>query len=148
MEREPEWKHLDDAQRRAYLRAVRMQVGLTQQDMAAKFKVPPKIAGAWENEKNAGYVEVPEDVLDYVTRVKAIRNRMIDDILADCADVAEGETVTLTFYRSQAQFELAGKTGYYAIVNGAALAAATILESEGVVVEWEYPPTRDTLMPE
>ena len=128
---------------KATFRAWRTMVGFTQQDLAAKFKVPPKVAANWERE--AAFDEIPDDVFDYVRRVKAIHGRMVAEKLAQFDEVEAGETVTLTYYRSQSQYEHAGGVGYYALDNGVSLTVAGILEQDGVTVEWQYPPRRDVL---
>lgn len=130
---------MEDSEKRAYLRATRMQVGLSQQDLAAKFGVDMGLVSCWENAKKTAF-PVPDDVLDYVRRVKALHDlevaRRLDE-MQDCYDTGEAE---FTFWRSQVIYERAGMEGYAAIENGINLACATILEYGGVKVTWVYPP--------
>jgi len=127
---------MDDLQKRAYLRATRMQVGLSQQDIAAYFGVDMGMVSNWENAKKAAF-PVPDDVLDYIRRIKRIHD---EEVVRRLEAIGDACSVKLTFWRSQVIYERAGMQGYSAIENGINLAVATILEYDGVQVEWEYPP--------
>ena len=94
-----EQQMMQDRKERAELRAVRTLVGLTQQDLAAKFGVAIGDVSNWENAKKRHF-PVPADVLDYVRRVK----RFHDDEVARRADKildSGASEVTLTYWRSQ-----------------------------------------------
>ena len=121
---------------RAFFRATRTQVGLTQQDIAAKYGVPIGFVANWENAKKEKF-PVPPDALDYVRRLKAFHD---DEVARRMEDLLGSSRVVLPYYRSQPEYERAGGTGYYAVENGINLSLAAILEYDGAIVEWNYPP--------
>lgn len=134
---------MTDEEKAAWLRGTRTMIGITQQDIAAKFGIPTNMVQTWEACKKPDRFPIPENVLDWVRRME---KRHEDDVVRDMEQYytahERGEEIELVWYRSQQQYLDAGHdSGYFSVRNGATLACAHILNYDGIPFRWVYPDT-------
>ena len=125
---------------KADFKALRETLGLTQQNVAGMAGVRVLAVKRWEK---PGEAEPPEDVW---RALDEMRGRMLDmagfaaDKAVEMRDGTGAESVALTYYRSQDQYDAVGREpGPYGFANAAARLTADYLEAEGFEVEFRYP---------
>ena len=127
---------------RAEFRAIRECVGASRQFLADKLGVAERSVKRWEDPR---YAEPPQDAWALLYGMLESQRRMIDsalDLAEDMIEKAGREPAAfrLNYYRSQNQYEIAGRDdGDYNIANANARAVATALDAMGYSVEWAYP---------
>ena len=127
---------------KADFKALRETLGLTQQNVADMAGVRVLAVKRWEK---PGGAEPPEDVW---RALDEMRGRMLDmawfaaDKAVEMRDSAGAESVALTYYRSQDQYDAVGREpGPYGFTNAVARLTADYLKAEGFDVEFRYEPS-------
>lgn len=124
--------------------ALRETVGLTQANLADELGVNPRSVKRWEQPGMKGY-EPPQDAWDVLCGYALTQ----ESIVEHCREVtirAQEETgrmpdaVTLTYFRSQDQYDELGRDeGWYGVANANARAVAAELKRYGFSFEFRYP---------
>lgn len=125
---------------KAEFRALREACGLTQQNVADAVGVRATAVKRWER---PGWPDPPEDVREYL-EIERDRLEQMASFAADKAvelrDETGAERVTLSYFRDQEHYDVAGRdSGPYGYANAAARLTALYLEAEGLEVEFVYP---------
>lgn len=119
---------------KAWMRATRERVGLTQKDVADLAGVTTDMVKKWESEK---YVSPPDDVIRMLQAALDRHRRAVTEIVDDHAG---DDRATLTYYRSQAQADQTGGIGTtVGLADARIREAAAILERDGMKIDYTYP---------
>lgn len=128
---------------KASFRAERERLGLTQQNISDALGVNIQTVKRWERLDEA---EVPGDVWDYIDQMAGKRDTMIDGMVDSLGRILAmtgelPETVRLTYFRSQSDYDQHGRDeGYYGFINSATRKAAELMQEKySVEVEYIYP---------
>lgn len=136
---------------KAWLRATRERIGLSQAGLASMADVTVDMVKKWENPKYA--VRVPEDVVAIVQAMLEKHQAIVADALAGVQEMCDGhdgllpEYTQIIYYRTQAEYDRYGKDDSdglpdsYQIVNARSRETAAHLEHRGIDVEYIYPAT-------
>lgn len=136
---------------KAWLRAVRDRIGLSQAALAKLANVTVDTVKKWENPR---YNPVPDDVVTIVQALLDKHEAVVADAVAASKqlrsehDGALPEAVELTYYRSQAEYDrygrdsLEGLPDTYQVVNARTREIAVEMEHRGIPVEYVYPEQR------
>lgn len=120
----------------AQFRAMREAVGASQYDVAAALRVTKESVKKWEK----GEHEIPEEAGQLIA---GWFNDFLIRVETAYEIAAEAESVTLRFYRTQADYDKYGRdSGAYGFVNAVTIAVGTLLSLDGVDVKYEYPTSR------
>lgn len=123
---------------KAWFRATREMCGLSQQDVADALGVTVKSVKRWENPDLTGY-SIPEEALDWMSFEEASFSDAIHAAFDDL-DASGMKSVTLTYYRDQAQHDANTDDGErFGVANAVSRAVAAELMAEGIEVRWAYP---------
>lgn len=125
---------------KADFKALRETCGLTQQNVADACGVRVLAVKRWEK---PGYSAPPRDAWEFLD---GCRERMLDmagfstDKAVAARDEVGLETVALTYFRDQEQYDASGRDeGPYGLANATARLTADYLGAEGFEVEFRYP---------
>lgn len=121
---------------KATYKALREHVGISHATLAKALGVNERTVKRWEDDR---YNDPPEDAWNILVQ---LRERQLDmvDYAVDKARAAGVERVMLNYYRTQAQYDIAGRDeGDYRMANANARAVANALEALGYEVEYSYP---------
>lgn len=124
--------------RKAWLRATREIVGMSQQEVADAVGVRVLTVKRWEKQ---GFPEPPEDVCQWMLAARENHDQAVDEMVAA---LGRGKRAVIDFYRSQEDCdrEFGGTEGAgvpYGYRNAIARSAAERLCLAGVDVVWRYP---------
>lgn len=134
----------------ATLKGYREICGLTQQALADLAGVSIMAVKKWEK----GEREVPADVSDLVLSRYAQHCRWVDEIVDNTPEIPEPSVVSIEYFRSQEQADIASerdtgvigtKAHSYQEMNAAARSAAEILMDSGQLVVFNYPDSEDAI---
>lgn len=121
---------------KATYKALREHVGISHATLARILNVNERTVKRWEDDR---YNEPPEDAWSVLVQLRQRQLDMIDYAL-DKAKKTGVERVMLNYYRTQAQYDIAGRDeGDYRMANANTRAVATALETMGYEVEYSYP---------
>lgn len=128
---------------KAGFRALREQVGYSQQALADAMGVNVRSVKRWEHE-GCPY-DAPADAWELLEKRLDVQRKMA----AHAVEVAEAAASELgkdavmapiTYYRDQAMYDDHGRDeGYFGVANANARAAGDALEQRGFAVEYRYP---------
>ena len=126
---------------KADFRATRETIGLTQGDVAKALGVSLRTVKRWEH---PDWQEPPEDawawLLEMHERHDALVDEAVDRALVIASERSEPESVVITYYRDQAQYDAHGREpGPYGFANSVAREVALDLNGEGIETEFRYP---------
>lgn len=119
----------------AEFRARREAIGLSQRDVAEAMGVQERSARRWEAPGN--YL-APDDAWEWLERMEATYAKGVAAALAQVADIAEDagglpETVALTYYRSQREYDELGRDeGPYGFRNAMTREVGRKLRERGI----------------
>lgn len=122
---------MDTSDIKAWMRATRERVGLTQKDVADLAGVTVDMVKKWESEK---YVSPPADVILMLQAALDRHRRAVTEIVDDHIG---DDQATLTYYRSQAQAGDIGTT--VGIADARIREVSAILERAGTTIDYTYP---------
>ena len=124
--------------------ALRESVGLTQANLADDLGVQARSVRRWEQPGQEGY-EPPADAWDMLDSYADLQRQMVDHARETVMRTGEEagrqpDRVTLTYWRSQEQYDELGRDeGWYGVANANARAAAAELGRYGFKVRFAYP---------
>lgn len=126
---------------KADFRALRETIGLTQGDVADACGVALRTVKRWEH---PDWPEPPDDawewLLDMLERHDDMVDYMVDKVTGIAAERGLPETVAITYYRDQAQYDACCREpGPYGFANAIAREVALELAGEGIDTEFRYP---------
>jgi DNA-binding transcriptional regulator YiaG len=136
---------------KAWLRASRERIGLSQAGLASMSHVTVDMVKKWENPKYG--VRVPEDVVAIVQALLEKHQAVVADTLAGVQEIRTShdgllpENTQITYYRTQAEYDKYGRDeadglpDAYQIVNARSREIAVELEHRGIDTEYVYPGT-------
>lgn len=129
---------------KAWFRATREMVGLSQQDVALAMGVSVRSVKRWENPEADGS-SIPQEAVDWMGERLMEFGVAVDNALDVIDELPEGlERMQLTYYRDQAQHDIFGRgLANYAMVNAISRAVAAECMVEGIEVDWAYPTDPD-----
>lgn len=132
----------------ATLRAVRETVGLSQRAVAEALEVTEQSVKYWER----GLRSVPNGVAGWMMERAAEHDRAVSQTVDATLKMIEDQNaalelgiayrppVALTYWRTQAEYDAAGRdSGYFGVVNARSRDVATMLRGMGYEVEFDYP---------
>ena len=125
----------------ANFRALRETIGLTQGDVANACGVSLRTVKRWEH---PDWPEPPEDAWDWLIDMHDRHDALVDEavgrVLSIAGERGEPESVIITYYRDQAQYDAHGRDpGPYGFANAVAREVALELGEEGIEAEFRYP---------
>lgn len=129
---------------KASLKALREQVGLSQQNVADALRVNIKTVKNWENPSKTAY-KIPDDVWNYLDKVAEVQKQQVSYFLGVLSKQVEeiGEEpilVPITYYRNQAMYDQFGRDeGPVGWANAVARLTAYELDRRGIAYEFRYP---------
>lgn len=124
--------------------ALRETVGLTQANLADDLGVNPRSVKRWEQPGMEGY-EPPADAWDVLDSYAETQRQMVEHCRETAMQAREQtgrmpDAVTLTYWRSQEQYDELGRDrGWYGVANANARAVAAELARYGFAVRFAYP---------
>lgn len=119
----------------ADLKALRELCGLSQQQLADELGVDKRSVKRWES----GTHNAPQDAWDAIDRAMAMRDSALEDGYAVIDAPNRANAVTLTYWRSQADYDEHGRDqGYYGVANANARAVADLLMQAGIECRFRY----------
>lgn len=127
---------------KAGFRATRERLGLTQQNIADMAEVTVLSVKKWE--KLSGN-NIPADVQDLMRSLEDNFDEGVEATLSALAGIVENqggnpETVEITYFRSQEDYNRAGRDdGPFGYVNAMSRAVASRLTDMGIPVRFIYP---------
>lgn len=123
---------------KAWFRASREALGLTQQDVADAMDVRITTVKRWER---PGFPEPPGDASAWLADCLRMQREIVDaGASAAAANCSSGGSATVAYYRTQEQYdELGGSPGPVGMANANARMVAQRLEHMGYDVRFEYP---------
>ena len=125
------------ARTKAGLKALRERVGLSQPDLAAMLGVSVRTVKRWEHEGQPW--EAPDEAWERL-EVELDAQREVVAGIMDRAAKSGASLAVIDYYRDQTMMDAhGGKSMPYGRANAAAVAAAELLESAGIEVEFRYP---------
>lgn len=123
----------------AELRALRETVGASQADVAKALSVSTKAVKYWER----GDYRIPQDAWDVLDEWAYAMDEAVEACVSSALEAVggiEGVTVTLSYYRDQAQYDRFGRdAGEFGRVNAIARETARELARRGIVANFAYP---------
>lgn len=135
----------------ATLRAIRETVGISQREVAETFDVTERAVKHWER----GMYSVPDDVAEWLLGKAAEHDRAVSQTVDATLKMIEDQNValelgtmhkppiSLTYWRTQAEYDAAGRdSGQFGVVNARSRDVATMLRGMGYEVEFDYPNAR------
>ena len=122
----------------AYFRATRERLGFSQQSLAEALSVGVRTIKRWE----AGISEIPQ-YADYYLDAMLERHLELIDRAVEQVENSQADSCTLTYYRTQDQFEDYGHNGYYGLANAVTREVAAILTEREMEVYFAYPTDAD-----
>ena len=133
---------------KAWFRATRERVGLTQKAMAERLGVLVDTVKKWENPK---YYAVPDDATAFLSEALSAHvsagGAAVEAVMAQSEEQGDQESVSLLYYRSQRQYDEYGRDpGDYAVIDARCREIAATLETGGISVEYRYPEESDERM--
>lgn len=127
---------------KATFKALRETVGLSQDNVARDLGVSVTSVKRWER---PGYQHPPVDAWDYLLDAYQAHCDAVNGALEqvdEIADIAghDPELVPITYWRTQEQYDKAGRDpGYVGVVNARARAVGDEILLRGIEVEWRFP---------
>ena len=128
---------------RADFRAQREALGLAQQDVATALGVNIKTVKNWEK---PGFQMPPDFAWDYLLEMKHRQDEMVWHNVAKVREIAEAadgrmpKVVSISYFRTQSQYDECGRDeGPFGFANAASRLAAEKLRRDGFYVEMRYP---------
>lgn len=134
----------EDDRSKADFRALRESIGLSQTDLGRMLGVKTLTVQRWEKEGPDGYL-IPDEAWDVLDERAEVHGQMVDHMVERCVTAFEAhgdypKVVTITYYRSQEDYEAFGRDrGPFGFANAAALDTARELRRLGFSVRFEYP---------
>lgn len=123
----------------AWFRATRERLGLSQDDVAYGFGVDGRSVRRWES----GAYNIPDAAVEW------LEDRLDQQaaVVATALDaVGDRESVQLTYYRTQGQYDERGQDdGPFGMANANARIIAELLERDGRTIGWAYPDDEDSV---
>ena len=129
---------------KAAFKALREQVGMSQQNLADEVDVVVRSVKRWESPAAEGY-RAPEDAWRVLEEARATQRRQVayalEVVRKQAGELGQAPAaVALTYYRDQEQYDACGRDrGPVGVANANARAVVDALEREGYSVEWHYP---------
>ena len=120
---------------KADFKALRETVGMSQQVLADALHVDKRSVQRWEAPGNAW--EPPADAWEVLDDARE-RQRWSVDTALEIAWEHDNVPVSLTYWKSQEEFERAGHDGDYQMANANARMIAAILENDGRAVSFSF----------
>ena len=133
------------AQNKAAFKALRENLGYSQEAFADIFGVHKRSVTRWERPKM--FNEPPQEAFDLLYAAKKQQEQIVFDALdaikqaASAADGVKPKEVLLHYYQSQAAYEACTNDetpGYFGVANANAYAVATALEKLDIPVRFEF----------
>lgn len=124
---------------KADFKALREDLGLSQQDVACAAKVSVATVKKWER---PGCAEPPNNVWEWLEERERIRSEKVDRIVIDTVLHGDGGCSQLVYFRTQEQHEAMGGRGPYGAANADARLIARTLRSLGFETGFAYPDER------
>lgn len=128
---------------KAGFRALREQVGYSQQALADAMGVNVRSVKRWEHE-GCPY-DAPADAWELLEEQLDMQRRMTAYVVETAESAAkelgkDAVAIPITYYRDQTMYDEHGRDeGYFGVANANARAAGSALEQRGFVVEYRYP---------
>lgn len=127
---------------KATFKALRETVGLSQDNVAKDLGVSVTSVKRWER---PGYQYPPADAWEYMLDAYRAHCDAVNGALEQVDEIADlvghdPELVPITYWRTQEQYDRAGRDpGYVGVVNACARAVGDELLKQGIEVEWRFP---------
>lgn len=125
---------------KADFRALRERLGLTQKNLADAVGVELRTVKRWEH---PGWGDIPEDVWAYIERMEDSYYQSVEIAIEKAVSLSDStgvDSVTLTYYRDQEQYDACGRDdGPVGYVNAMSRDVAAELERCGITVSFRYP---------
>lgn len=141
---------MDKIRTKADFRALREELGLSQTDLARTLGVKTLTVKRWEKDGPDGFT-IPDEAWDVIDERAEVHGQMVDHMVERCVSAFEShgdypKVVTITYYRSQGDYDAFGRDrGPFGFANAAALDTARELRHLGFTVRFEYPDSPDNL---
>lgn len=123
----------------ASFKAYRELCGITQQQAADSCGVALVTVKKWER----GERTIPADAASWLVDRYGEHVALVDDIVSRSADLPDGSSVAVGYYRNQEQADLERPEGAerlpYQFCNAAIRSAAEVLADMGMIVSFAYP---------
>lgn len=126
---------------KADFRATRETIGLTQRDVAEACDVALRTVKRWEH---PDWGDPPEDAWEWILEMLDRHDSMVDEAVGRACSISaehgELESVVITYYRDQEQYDAHGRDdGPVGFANAVAREVGAVLTNEGIEVEFAYP---------
>ena len=121
---------------KAAYKALREHVGISHAHLGKVLGVSERAVKRWEDDR---YSDPPQDAWDILVELRE-RQLAMADYAIEAAQKSGVEKVRLNYYRTQAQYDVAGRDeGDYRMANANARVVANALEVMGFEVTYAYP---------
>lgn len=134
----------DGSRTKADFRALREELGFSQTDFARMLDVKTLTVKRWEKEGPDGFM-IPDEAWDVIDERAELHHQMVDHMVERYVSAFEAcgdypKVVTITYYRSQEDYDALGRDrGPFGFANAVALDTARELRRLGFEVRFEYP---------
>lgn len=125
---------------KADLKARREMLGMSQQLFASILGVDVRSVKRWESPDAVEYKEAPSEAWDVIEGFAQQQAWVIETAL-DNADASGADEVSLTYWRSEAEYEAAhpGEGKFWQMANANSRLIAFLLEDDGYDVDFDFP---------
>lgn len=121
---------------KATYKALREHVGMSHAHLGQLLGVSDRTVKRWEDDR---YNDPPNDAWEILIQLRERQLAMVDYAI-EAAQKSGVEKVSLNYYRTQAQYDIAGRDeGDYRMANANARVVADALEIMGFEVTYAYP---------
>lgn len=121
---------------KATYKALREHVGISHAHLGKLLGVSERTVKRWEDDR---YGDPPQDAWDILVELRE-RQLAMADYAIEAVQKSGVEKVSLNYYRTQAQYDMAGRDeGDYRMANANARVVADALEVMGFEVTYAYP---------